>query len=76
MGKLTTFITTSGIFLTLLYVSFVVFVRPDRAGEKTKIGGLALKTLKKLKGAKLATPFSSMVEANAIGRGPTEPSKS
>jgi hypothetical protein len=35
-------------------VSFVSFVLPLRAGEKIKIGGFALKTLKKLKGAKLS----------------------
>jgi hypothetical protein len=34
-------------------VSFVVFALPERAGEKIKIGGFALNTLKKLKGAKL-----------------------
>lgn len=52
-----------------------MFVRPDRAGEKIKIGGLALNTLKKLKGAKFGFPFSSMVDAKAIGRGPIDPSK-
>ena len=51
-------------------------VRPDLAGENTRIGGLALKTLKKLKGAKLALPCASSVEANAIGRGPMAPNKS
>jgi hypothetical protein len=45
--------TTSGTILTLLYVSFVVFDLPERAGENIKIGGFALNTLKKLKGAKL-----------------------
>jgi hypothetical protein len=40
------------------------------AGEKTKIGGLALKTLKKLKGDKLGRPSASIVLAIAIGRGP------
>jgi hypothetical protein len=41
-----------------------------RAGEKTKIGGLALKTLKKLKGDKFGLPFLSIVLAKAIGLGP------
>jgi hypothetical protein len=59
----------------LLYVSFTVLVRPERAGEKIKIGGLALNTLKKLKGAKFFSPFKSIVEAKAIGLGPTAPSK-
>jgi hypothetical protein len=40
-------------------------------GEKTKIGGLALNTLKKLKGDKLGIPFSLIVLAKAIGLGPT-----
>jgi hypothetical protein len=39
------------------------------------MGGLALKTLKKLKGDKFGFPFSSTVLANAIGLGPTEPCK-
>jgi hypothetical protein len=43
--------------------------RTRRAGEKTKIGGLALKTLKKLNGDKLGVPFLSSVLANAMGRG-------
>jgi hypothetical protein len=55
-------------------VSFVSFVRPERAGEKIKIGGFALKTLKKLNGAKLACPARFIVEANAMGLGPIDPS--
>jgi hypothetical protein len=35
------------------------------------MGGLELKTLKKLKGDKLGVPFSSKVLANAIGLGAT-----
>jgi hypothetical protein len=42
------------------------------AGENTSIGGLALNTLKKLKGDKLGIPFVPIVLAKAIGRGPTE----
>jgi hypothetical protein len=56
-------------------VSFTEFVLPERAGEKIKIGGFALKTLKKLKGARFLLPFKSMVDANAIGLGPTDPSR-
>jgi hypothetical protein len=56
-------------------VSFVVFVLPLRAGEKTIIGGFALNTLKKLNGARLGLPSLSIVDAKAIGRGPTAPSK-
>jgi hypothetical protein len=56
-------------------VSFRLFVRPDLAGEKIRIGGLALKTLKKLKGAKFGFPAASMVEARAIGLGPIDPNK-
>jgi hypothetical protein len=40
-----------------------------RAGEKTKIGGFELKILKKLNGDKLGFPFTSIVLANAMGRG-------
>ena len=40
--------TTSFIFLTFSNVSFVVLFRTRLAGEKIKIGGFALKTLKKL----------------------------
>jgi hypothetical protein len=40
---------------------------------KTRIGGFALNTLKKLKGDKLGFPSVSTVLANAIGLGPTEP---
>jgi hypothetical protein len=43
--------------------------RTRRAGENTKIGGLALKILKKLNGDKLGFPFLSIVLANAIGLG-------
>ena len=56
-------------------MSFVSFVRPLLAGEKIIIGGFALKTLKKLKGAKFGIPLPSIVLAKAIGRGPTAPNK-
>ena len=67
--------TTSGTCFTLLYVSFVVLVRPLLAGEKMAIGGLALNTLKKLNGAMLPTPFASTVLAKQMGRGPILPNK-
>jgi hypothetical protein len=56
-------------------VSFVVFVLPFLAGEKINIGGAAENTLKKLNGERLFTPFSSTVEAKAMGLGPIAPSK-
>ena len=56
-------------------MSFVVLVLPFLAGEKIRIGGAAEKTLKKLNGDKLFTPFSSIVEAKAMGRGPIAPSR-
>jgi hypothetical protein len=42
------------------------------AGEKIRIGGLALNTLKKLKGDKFGIPSTPIVLAKAIGLGPTE----
>jgi len=38
-------------------------------GEKTTLGGLALTPLKKLKGARFATPSLETVDTQAIGRG-------
>ena len=67
--------TTSPTSFTLSSVFLVWPVRPLRAGEKTAIGGLALNTLKKLKGAKFVFPSASIVEAKAIGLGPTAPNK-
>jgi hypothetical protein len=52
-------------------VCFIELSRTLRAGEKTKIGGLELKILKKLNGDKLGFPFLSTVLANAIGLGAT-----
>jgi|TARA_B100001093_G_scaffold301039_1_gene287100 hypothetical protein len=52
-------------------VCFVVLSLTLLAGEKTKIGGLALNTLKKEKGDKLTFPSPSTVLAKAIGRGET-----
>jgi hypothetical protein len=52
-------------------VCFIVLFRTRLAGEKIKIGGLLLKTLKKLNGDKFGFPSSSIVLANAIGLGDT-----
>lgn len=43
-----------------------------RFAEKINMGGLELKALKKLNGARLGWPVESMVLAKAIGRGATE----
>jgi hypothetical protein len=58
---------------TLIKVCFTELFLTRRAGEKISIGGLELKTLKKLKGDKFGIPFLSIVLAKAIGRGPTAP---
>jgi hypothetical protein len=44
-----------------------------REGQKRTVGGLAPTPEKKLKGATLATPFSSTVETRATGRGTMRP---
>jgi hypothetical protein len=49
----------------------VVLSRTLLAGEKMRIGGLALKTLKKLNGLKFTSPVELIVLAKAIGLGPT-----
>jgi hypothetical protein len=49
----------------------VVLFLTRRAGEKTKIGGLELNTLKKLNGDKLGFSFLSIVLAKAMGLGAT-----
>lgn len=67
--------TTSLVVKTLSKVCFVVLFLTRRAGEKIRIGGFALNTLKKLKGAKFGFPSASIVLAKAIGLGPTAPSK-
>jgi hypothetical protein len=56
----------------LIKVCFIELSRTRLEGEKIRIGGLALNTLKKLKGDKLGFPLVSTVLANAIGLGPTE----
>jgi hypothetical protein len=48
-----------------------VLSRTRLAGEKIKIGGFELNTLKKLKGDKLGFPYASKVLANAMGLGAT-----
>jgi len=56
-------------------VCFVVLSLPRRAGEKIIIGGLELKTLKKLKGLRFTLPSLSIVLAKQIGLGATAESK-
>ena len=63
--------TTSFVASTLSNVCFVVLFRTRLDGEKTRIGGLELNTLKKLNGDKLGFPSLSKVLANAIGLGAT-----
>lgn len=67
--------TTSAVLITFSKVCLVVLSLTRLAGEKISTGGLALNTLKKLKGDKLGFPDSSTVLANAIGRGPIAPNK-
>jgi len=55
-------------------VSLVVLFDTRRLLEKIKMGGLLLKALKKLYGARLGTPSTLTVLAKAIGRGATAPS--
>jgi len=43
------------------------------AHENTKVGGLAVMALKKLKGARLVTPLGETVVTQAIGLGVTRP---
>ena len=54
-------------------MSFCLPVLPLLAGENIATGGLELKTLKKENGARLATPFLSIVLAKHMGLGPTAP---
>jgi hypothetical protein len=54
-------------------VSFCLPVLPLLAGEKIATGGLELNTLKKENGARLATPFLSIVLAKQMGLGPIAP---
>ena len=63
--------THSFVASTLSKVCLVVFPLTRLAGEKMAIGGFALKTLKKLKGAKLGFPSAFMVLTNVMGRGAT-----
>jgi hypothetical protein len=52
-------------------VCLIELSRTRRAGENIKIGGLALNTLKKLKGDKLGCPLAFIVLAKAMGLGAT-----
>lgn len=63
--------TTSLVCSAFSKVCLVVLFRTRLAGEKIMIGGLALNTLKKLKGDRLGLPSASMVLAKAIGLGAT-----
>ena len=65
----------STVAFTLSKVCFVVLSLTLLAGENIKIGGLALNTLKKLKGERLGLPSESMVLANAMGLGATAANK-
>jgi hypothetical protein len=56
--------------LTFSSVCLVVLSRTRLAGEKIKIGGLELNTLKKLNGDKLDFPDALSVLANAMGAAP------
>ena len=67
--------TTSRVAMQFSRVCLSVLSLTLLAGEKIKIGGLEPKQLKKLKGARFGLPSASIVHANAIGRGATEPSK-
>lgn len=61
--------TTSGTSRIFNNVSLGAPVLPLYAGEKTAIGGLEEKILKKLNGAKLACPSLLIVLAKQIGLG-------
>ena len=50
-------------------MSFCLPVKALFAGEKTRIGGLELNTLKNENGLRFGVPFSFMVLTNATGRG-------
>jgi hypothetical protein len=71
MSKFTMFITTCRVASQLIKVCFMVLSRTRRAGEKISMGGLELKTLKKLNGDKFGFPVLLIVLAKAIGRGAT-----
>ena len=75
MEWFTTFITTSPVTFAFSRVCFVVLSLTLLAGEKIKIGGFALKTLKKLKGDRFGTPSTLIVLASAIGLGATADNK-
>jgi hypothetical protein len=55
----------------LISVCFIVLSLTRLAGEKISIGGLELKTLKKLNGERFGLPLALIVLANAIGLGAT-----
>ena len=63
------------VFKTFSKVCLAVLSLTLLAGEKIRIGGFALKTLKKLNGDKFGLPFSLIVLAKAMGLGATELNK-
>ena len=67
--------TTSPVAFAFSKVCFVVLSLTLLAGEKIKIGGLALNTLKKLKGERFEIPSESIVLASAMGLGATADNK-
>src|SRR5580692_2199684 len=72
-SSLTMFTTNSFVARTFVSVSFEGS-RYDAVKHST--GGFALATVKKLNGARFATPSGEMVDTNAIGRGTTTPTSS
>ncbi len=55
-------------------MSFFPFSR--RPDENAMVGGSLHTPMKKLKGARLATPSAAMVDTQAMGRGTTQPMSS
>src|SRR5580658_8106990 len=79
-----TFIFAANSSLTMLTTNSWVartFTSVSLRGSRKEVvkhntGGFALATVKKLKGARFATPSGEMVDTNAIGRGTTAPTSS
>ena len=69
ISKVTMLMATSGTSSKFSKVCLVVLFLILRTGEKTTMGGLDEKRLKKLKGLRFTFPFLSIVEAKHIGRG-------
>ena len=60
--------TNSPVASMFTSVSFLGRSPPRIMGQKQITGGFALMTVKKLKGARLRTPWALSVETNAMGR--------